>query len=1236
MSTRRRPPKVPAAPAEPTLAPMAAPAEQRALAKAARKGRAALRQAHLAERRGDFDADAQRQAVAQRRQQLLRPAAAARGPATRAAPVAADPSLWLPIGPTVVLGGQAAGAPNVSGRVRDVHASPDGLRVYAATANGGVWFSEDAGATWRPLGGWTVTGAPPAIDRPAGVLACGCLWVRFGASAATDEVLVGTGEPLGLLPVSHPVQGTPGRGNEGVGVLRSVGPALSAETGAPWTLEATNLANKRIYRIVADPTQATPTSFVAATSDGLWFRTGGPTALWTEIAPARLGGSPAHPQITDAAWVRGFGATPPRLWVAVRDLTAAANTYGTSGLYVSNGDPTNLATTFAPVSLGVLGSAFALIPFSRVSLAAATSDPSVLYALSAGPRVWRIDDTTATPVQNIPANLLGTQAEYDQAIAVHPSRPQRIALGGAFTIVPAGGSNYNAAIFVANVTRPNPASNYSFDFVPATAGDSSSAPAYVGTGVHPDVHLLRFVPVGARVDLWTGCDGGVFRSLRGDDDNRLIRDSFLARNSGLCTLECGYVATHPRVDGHVIAGAQDNGTLERIGMTLWRARYLGDGGGLAYHPTAPERVAAQYVQAGYHRFEGSPGFGAPILRNSAPYGLGAADLSPQGVEDGASSFYSGMDAIADGAGGARVALGSFRPWFSPDWGTTWLTLPTLTDALPTGLGAVQLPQQDACVMQADGVTPDTSRGQVIACRWATPTRLLVLCQREVLRYELIADATKPSGFRAERHALSSVAPGKCDDPQAAVAVASPGLRLPEVGPWSDIASHDPAGAANQPHGSFYVATTGDPSNAAMDTLWWFDGHDRWHATGLRNDPNGIKAPAYAVCVDTADRNIVYVGTAVGVWKGTFSAGPHWTWQVLCNGLPEAAVQDLAIHQDTASGVRLLRAAIQARGVWEVDLAHPALGAHTLLRVHAWDTRRGGVSALVDPTQPAAAPALSWVASPDVRVRPRRGSRPPPFVGAPGPAPQTLRPDPHLQWVFQTALHATDPLVRPTGVRTAQFEARLRVANGNSTRITRGVWNAIVGTPNAPSANVFADPWNGPSPTEADLFELVFNRAAPAGSPCSQVMAPVRTRVDVLVHHRHSTPAPTADVRVTLLRRTLTAAEADGAALPCAWTGVVQNLLRNAGALPALTDTWTFADESAGGAVRSPAGPVDARQSRAVTFDVDLHTLAAGTRVMLLALVHSGADPVALPGGSPTLQNLVLGARHVAARLIEIA
>ena len=158
----------------------------------------------------------------------------------------------------------------------------------------------------------------------------------------------------------------------------------------------------------------------------------------------------------------------------------------------------------------------------------------------------------------------------------------------------------------------------------------------------------------------------------------------------------------------------------------------------------------------------------------------------------------------------------------------------------------------------------------------------------------------------------------------------------------------------------------------MDTLWWYDGTSKWYPTTLRSSILGTKAPAYAVLVDPTDASAVYVGTALGVWKGALSfagSDPHWDWTNFSNGLPETAVQDLSFY--SKGNIKLLRAALQARGVWEVDLsAAPGPTKRTFLRVHPNDARRQSPTALANPMKDGPGTWL-WFSSPDLRIRPAR-------------------------------------------------------------------------------------------------------------------------------------------------------------------------------------------------------------------------------------------------------------------------
>jgi photosystem II stability/assembly factor-like uncharacterized protein len=95
-------------------------------------------------------------------------------------------------------------------------------------------------------------------------------------------------------------------------------------------------------------------------------------------------------------------------------------------------------------------------------------------------------------------------------------------------------------------------------------------------------------------------------------------------------------------------------------------------------------------------------------------------------------------------------------------------------------------------------------------------------------------------------------------------------------------------------------------------VWHFDS-TRWQArSGLAGGSNLIDVEHNALVVDPTAPANVYVGADIGVWH---SGDGGATWAPLQNGLPDAPVFDLQIH-DTQ---RLLRAATYGRGVYEIPL-----------------------------------------------------------------------------------------------------------------------------------------------------------------------------------------------------------------------------------------------------------------------------------------------------------------------------
>lgn len=1113
-----------------------------------------------------------------------------------------DANLWVPIGPSTVMNGQAGSRPRVAGRVRDLRISDDGQRVYAATANGGVWYSGDGGNTWSPLGNWIPTPAAVPIDRAAQALTCGCLLVAFGAAAdgSSDDVYVGTGE---LIPGNQALSVNK---LGGVGVLHLDKPlpvALADPFGAHWKREAKNLTGAGVYRLARDP--ANPNTLVAATSKGLFTRSGAfaEDADWTRVMT-----SPFNFAATDGKWTTDLvwaSSAPSRLWVALMAGNA-------TGVYTSTN---GLAGPFQNVNLPNI------VENGRLGIAVAPSDQTVVYVLGSGPRLWRIAGVTPTQVQGVYDNLFKSasdQSSYDLALAVHPDNKDVIAMGGA--AVNADGE-WSASLFKCTVAPVGGGLNAGF--LAANQASPTSDATFIGNGVHSDVHQIRFVKVGGAVHMWVGCDGGLFRSR---DEGRAY--SFVAANSGLAVLQAGFVMSHPENDAFVITGTQDNGALLRVGNSLWfhSDDVGGDAGCVLIHPVKKTFFAAQYNAA---TWDSNGTLTPPVMRLTS-------NAASKREESGHSFFYSTADLRKIGATNqVRLAIGTNRVWLADDWdpgagATAWVTLPSGNDPRnPAGPGG------------GNDVATDTygkQTGKIVACRWLDEDRLLVLMrstQPDGQDSVILMLKRRPDGSW-EPFKEISVHVNKCFDYENGDIAQPTSNYLPPLGAWSDLAVHDPTRGAN---GSFYVACTGHVKlegdnvieSDRMDTLWWYDGSSKFYPTGLRT--GGTKAPAYAVVCDPGDPTVVYVGTGLGVWRGVvaFAAGnPTWNWQTFSNGLPEATVDDLSLYQGT---VKLLRAAIHARGVWEVDLsAAPTPTRRTFLRVHANDSRRADITSLANPmlSGPVDWP---WHASPDIRIRPA------PLSGGeiPPAPPNTLTPplswnghatDPFQLWIFQTALHKTDPLCRPTGQWTSQFGSRLP---GN--RIDRPKWNAVVN-----AANVFSPPWDGTEPTEADLFELVMENGQDPdpthGPPEISLVKRRKYKVDVLVHYRDLRPLAFGNIKITLLRRELPANQLLWPTIPiaAAWKTKVEQLI--SGASPALPDGWTVADTAS--PTRRPSADIDARSPRAVTFDVNFAGTPNHRRFVLLAVVHSVPDPVSAASLVGTnLKDLILKSHQVAARVVEV-
>ena len=1264
---RERPPT----PVEPPTADDAIAA--RAAAKAERRGRARRRQAHIAERMGSTDvvalAEAMNAVLARTERRIAdappaepparRPVGRARpGPALAFATV--DVNRWVPIGPSVVRRGQADGRPRVTGRVRDLAVDVGGRRAYAASGKAGVWYTEDAGSSWQPVGGWVTT--PGRVGGASTDLSCGCLLVQFGATAADDYVMVGTGE-LGADDITA-VRTSTHLDFGGRGVLAGRGPQGAAVTASPFEAE-TGIAvfeNFAIFGLARDPGITAPNvgaagdRVVAASGDGLFLgvraNVGGTlTWQWSRIAGVDTF-RPNGEAVVDVQWVPVAGNADGRIVVAIsRQGVAWSDNLGNVGSWnwvgQLNRPSDNIRISGAHKLSGLVGGdrIYVLHGRERTSAINGRNDDAFLNRIPNITRTVAAGGPGASErVRGVPDALWGAQRFWNQTIfAERVGTTDRVWVGGS-GVTPYTGADFSAALYCydvtetgANAPRLVPAVGVSRTAAPPT-GEGANVAALVGNGIHADVHACTVVTLadGSR-HVWVGCDGGVYVSERGGRVN-----TFQSRVTGLAVIEAGFVAVHPTSSQYCALGAQDNGVQARTGDTVWEMVQMGDGGGVMFHPTASQYLISQYTNGTWNSTP-SAGFVDPIGR-----GVGGSANNDGDRESDAAMFYSGCDAIASATPNrGRIAIGTNRVWVSDNLGATaaganntWRVIRfDTTQAL-----AANDPRPGGADSHQQRGVPTPALGPVVQVRWESPTRLYVVYREGIVRHD-----EGPPGTWTTTLVLQ---PGQAGAPNTGA------LRITDLAPIPGTTD-------------FYVTTLGDRQTTTAtqtDTCWLFIG-GAFVRTNLRRQLDtagppptlGPNDPAHAVCLDPDDDTIVFVGTMGGVWRGERAADNSHDWNPFMEGLPVTCVSDLKIWREPGAApvaVKLLRAATQSRGVWEVNLA-ASEPRRTYLRVHANDDRRRLPSPLANPRVATTAAAAYAYASPDIVIRPAPRAAAAAAVPFPLTAAQSIGPSHsgsyHL-WTFQTAFRWHFPAVRADGVWSDQLADLVRLHRsstaglGTGDRINKATWDNVVGGTRLDAARavsaaaadrwaVYETPWQTGGTaanvaTEVDVMELVQPLDVRNGiwrvyaEPCT---------VDILVHHRDTRPLVANDPYTALFWRsapsdaTLLAELAETFASLHTWAG--------APAVPTPTG-WNRVSVSGSAVHRLPLA-LDAFMPRAISVDVDLSAVTPGDHVLFVAVCGGSTEspplaPTGLQAGVSTIVDLVRAWPRAAMRLVQVA
>jgi hypothetical protein len=465
---------------------------------------------------------------------------------------AINPALtWTPIGPQPTAGGFFG---NTSGRVNVLSVDAcdaTGQTLYLGAANGGVWRTTDAGATWTPL-----TDTQPSLST--GSIA---LDTSSCPSGHPNAIYVGTGE-----------ENFAGDNLYGEGVLKS------SDGGATWSAFGSSaftsaspfpltsrISGPFIGAISIQPGNnqtllAAVQGSGTALQSGIWRSTNG-GANWTHVHPAQPGvvGTDVVFDPNDPSGNAAYAALGNPQGNALNGIYKSTNGGLTwSLLNVS----ASLQPSFGRISLGV-----GPLVSGQTEIIAAIADANstssnllgVFKTTNAG-NTW-----TQLTGQFVSGNsgFCNAQCFYDMTIRVSPTNANLIFAGGAANI--------------ATIIR-------------STDGGSTWSEAsnnFPGPGPHVDTHAFAYSSNGK---VFVGNDGGIWSTSNPTAPAASVAWSNLNAGLGITQFYSGH-SIHPSTPLVGFGGTQDNGLQKYPGNSAWQDFGIGcDGGFTAVNQQIPSTV----------------------------------------------------------------------------------------------------------------------------------------------------------------------------------------------------------------------------------------------------------------------------------------------------------------------------------------------------------------------------------------------------------------------------------------------------------------------------------------------------------------------------------------------------------------------------------------------------------------------------------------------------------------------
>jgi len=558
---------------------------------------------------------------------------AAVAPKAAIAPQASVTSAWTPIGPSPTTGGTFS---PVTGRVTTIAVDPNdasGNTVLIGGAQGGIWRTTDAGATWIAVGD----------QNPS--LAMGS--IAFAPSQPAT-VYAGTGEQASI----------------GFDIYYGAGVLKSTDHGQTWTQTCTvagptcpfigpssdaspfgffTLGGTRISYVAVNPTNpqmvlvGAQTQFSQGPTEGVYCTDNG-GASWSQVLADQM-----------STFV-GF-ASSSVAYAALGDPFGNPQLPNGNGIYEATGVSTSctsiafarLASANLPAesSMGRIDLGISPNYAADKTIYASIADASTSSSTNLG--VFVTADGGNSWTKTSAPDVCKYQCWYDNVVKVDPNNKNIAFFGGSSVTV--GG----APSWVVRTTNGG-------------ASWSTVVPNALGPGLpHVDNHAIAFAKLpGGKVRMYLGNDGGIWRT----DDAEAATVSWTNLNDSTLTLTQFYPSISINTSSPAIAfgGTQDNGSQNYQGGHAWVDNQLcGDGGTTAVDAVVPSTV---YIGCGT---------GAPVNASYQNGAIGSFSTATNGINPNDNSSFV-PPIVVDPNVSDVLYFGTTKIYQSADAALTWTAI----------------------------------------------------------------------------------------------------------------------------------------------------------------------------------------------------------------------------------------------------------------------------------------------------------------------------------------------------------------------------------------------------------------------------------------------------------------------------------------------------------------------------------------------------------------------------------